>query len=220
MKSFPLTGHTRESITRLLVERAFKDRVAALAIEERQIANRIYSFRYAFIASLMNALPPGVLPEAYKVKVWLKGVCGRHDFSFGENRRVSFNEYTQQDTKSLTIAATGVTDVERLLARDAKAFLDKKAHLEEERCQVKRKTEKVLAGVTTTKRLFEVWPECQSLVETSGIFYEKPKNQMTVVTAVIELNAALDLPPGGTAKPPLAKKTTRITRPHPLKRGT
>lgn len=183
MQSVRLTEDMRRDITRALLDHKLAKREEAHKASEFKLALRVYNSVFsATDRKKMEALPDGWLPEEAYINIRLGGEFHRYHFSApdknGKRECRRFTSKTRREDFAI--------DVRSDLGAAMAAHRDEGEAIRVARNELKAKAAGVLASVTTTARLAEVWPEVVALI---------PKYVPRQLPAVRrdELNAAFGL---------------------------
>lgn len=157
VQSVRLTEEMRREIVQALLDHKLAKRDAAHAAGEHKLAQRVYQHLYsAADRRKMDALPEGWLPTTEHLRVKLGDEWRYLHFSARdkagkrENRRIL---QKHEDDRFVAL------EVRSEIGVAVRAYLDEGEALKVEREELKAKAAGVLATVTTTARLAEVWPE-------------------------------------------------------------
>lgn len=177
-----LTQGDRANIERVLVERAFKK--ADVKMRKRKQAAALSCYRTLVphdVEKQLDALPDGWVPKTSSVDIDIPLFYQQWDLdqphccpsvlcSYG---RIRFNGEKQPD-----------------LVDALKALKDESEALDELKSKTRGDIRRVLAGITSWKRLLEAWPEAKDVIEP--LMPEASSNAIACIPQ--ELNTVLDLP--------------------------
>lgn len=176
-----LTKSLRERMCRRVLNNAFSEKIDELKRVQVQLADKIYNDIYGAHLKTMNSLPKGYFKSQGYLYISIAGQ--EHYLSFSESKIVAHN-HDKRDKAKLYVGDEPVA-IEWLKAVGDLENLQKK------RSEMEYEVEALLASVTTFKKLWQVWPECKSLLED---FESKPTVALLPSIQVKKLNAALGLP--------------------------
>jgi hypothetical protein len=202
-----LTKDMRDEIVRKVLHYKFAEEEKALAAEGGRVFDAVIDAVQGEYKDKIAAVPEEYFHRTISFSVRVNdskrrnrgentvSVSGTHPRAVPEGH--GFNRYSNLDMKEVGEAAYK-------LAHDyAEKVLDKK----DRRSSLKEKLTALVYSVTTTKRLYEVWPELAAIVP------EPKENQPAVGTAltvsVAELNKIIPLPPPKQEKPAAKSQGTR-----------
>ena len=184
-----LTNDLRRVILKRIFEHAFTARDAAMEVEERAVARKVYEHEHpAKIRAAMAVLPKGFMCEDDYIDVRIDG----------QARRLQLGG-TYQISRTVVHGHVALASSEPIGA-EVKAFHVKKAAYEDEKEKRKREARTIVFAASSVKRLIETWPAVETLV--SDMKGEKAVTALAL--PMRDLNAALGLPPDSDKKP--AKK--------------
>ena len=156
VQSVRLTEDMRNDITRALVNNSLGKRDEAHKLTEFKLAARIYNSVFsAADRKKMEALPEGWLPKESFIDTRLGGQFHRYHFSTPD--KSGKREHRRFTSK--TLREDFVIEVRSDLGTAMAAHRDEGEAIRVARNELKAKAAGVLASVTTTARLAEVWPE-------------------------------------------------------------
>ena len=184
-----LTNDLRRVILKRIFEHAFMARDAAMEVEERAVARKVYEHEHpAKIRAAMAVLPQGFLYETDCIDVRIDG----------QSRRLNLGG-TYPVGRAIAHGYVALASSEPIGA-EVKAFHVKKAAYEDEKEKRKREARTIVSAASSVKRLIETWPAVESLV--ADLKGEKAVTALAL--PMRDLNAALGLPPDSDKNP--AKK--------------
>lgn len=183
VQSVRLTEEMRGVIAAALVRHKIAKRQAAFEKAEFKLAQRVYQSEFsAADRRKMEALPDGWLPttEHLRVKVgsdwrWLH---------FGPQVRDGKRETRRIPANREKVIELNLTSE---IAQAVRDYAAEGAAIQREEAALREKAHSVLASVTTTARLAEIWPEAIP-------FIPKSVPRLLPVVRREELNAAFGLP--------------------------
>lgn len=186
-KSIRLTNIMREEIVRSVLDHRFKAEEEAIADAFTALADETYA---ALLTkndrAVIDSVPAGFLREVKSLFVYYGGM--RHSARFSSEVRIP---YFLDDDYSNDSGRRSFPGNHPLTAKFTR-LTQAKERLRKSRSEAKLKAETVLAGVTTTAALIQVWPEIEPFIPepTVGTGKNLPAVPMK------DLNCAL-----GLAKP-------------------
>lgn len=179
-----LTNQIRQSMLKTVLNHAF------LAIEESAkrvkfaAAENIYADVYGAHLNAMQSLPKGFLLKNNYIYV---GIAGQvREIGFSESRVIGY----KHDSRNSSDKAKLYVGDEPVVLDWLKA-VDACDDVKNRREAMHREVNAVLESVQTFKKLWEVWPECKTLLEK---YEQKPTIAILPAIQVDRLNAALGLP--------------------------
>ncbi len=175
MASIKLNTWSRAGLLTKLLTHRFRDEIAALQQARAEFAERLYQAIYSETERRkMNALPKGWLPNVSELKFQSAGVVAKVDLggciysteirSIAERRepverRVTFAAHQgHYNHVSIALEADHPLSIEWAKLEAARGDLEQAIAV------AKAQANSVLASVTTTGRLKEVWPESAPFV--------------------------------------------------------
>jgi len=183
VQSVRLTEDMRRDITNALIAHKLEKRADAAKAAEGKLALRIYN--HVLSASdrkKIEALPEGWLPTCEYIDVRMGGQFHRYFFSLPDKdgKRIS------KAFPSAKVREDFIIEARSEIGTAIAALRDEEDAIKTARTELKAKAAGVLASVTTTARLAEVWPEAVPFI---------PKYVPRQLPAVRrdELNAAFNL---------------------------
>ncbi len=182
-----LTKQLREKMLSTVLDHAFLDKQKKAKADLITIGEKIYSDVYGPHIDAMKSLPKGWLQKSSTVSIAIAGQS--HSVELGESKLIGYDQYGKWNKAKLYVG-------DELIAVEYLGLLEKSKDLTEERRQMQREVNAVLESVHTFKKLWEVWPECKSLLEK---FEAKPTIAILPAVQVDRLNSALGLPVGEVA---------------------
>lgn len=206
MKSRKLTQSNRFDILHAILAHRFAKEAAQICIAYRRLAEQLYHRKYNVHAQVaMNALGDGWLPEDTSFRVQLGGAYWEADFNYCGVRGVRGSDLPE--TARYRFLARDVNGNRCLLALEAGDPLTIEyecivaRHMEHDarREEASSKINAVLASVTTTARLLEVWPEIAPFLPGPPSVHNLPAPR------VDELNLML-----GLAREPVGVNTREV----------
>lgn len=155
-----LTKAKRDEIAELLITRGFDDRYKTLKARGKPLFTRVVSAAWGESYELAQKIPAELLNSEAHVCVQL--TCGdtyslQSDFP---ERVPSYFDTWQGERSARNISSP----TDPTLNRDINRLLDDANAYFKERSQSKADIYMVLNSVTTTKRLYEIWPELAPVV--------------------------------------------------------
>lgn len=179
-----LTNQIRQSMLKTVLNHAFSAAERTAAQTKLVAAEKIYSDIYGAHLIAMESLPRGFLEKRSYIYIAIGGQTRQIDFA--ECKLIGADHYSRHSTNK---AKLYVGD-ELVVAEWLKAESDCD-DIEKRRNAMRREVGAVLDSVPTFKKLWEVWPECKSLLEK---YEAKPSIAILPAVQVANLNAALGLP--------------------------
>lgn len=179
-----LTNQIRQSMLKTVLDHAFSAAERTAAQAKLVAAEKIYSDIYGAHLIAMESLPKGYLPRRSYLYIAIGGQMRQIDFSEGKLTGGSHGDRHSHSKAKLYVGDEPVV-VEWLKAESD--CEDVKSR----RSAMRREVGAVLDSVPTFKKLWEVWPECKSLLEKYEV---KPSIAILPTVQVANLNAALGLP--------------------------
>jgi len=174
-----LTNQIRQSMLRTVLNHAFSEKQDSAQAELVAAGDALYMAHHGEHLKTMQKLPTGFLTTGIRMDSNIGGQ--RHQVYLSEEKLLSHecrNNYIVFD-------ANDPAAIAYLQANGKVEDLDK------QRDSMYREVNAVLESVHTFKKLWEVWPECKSLLEK---FEQKPTIAILPAVQVNRLNAALGLP--------------------------
>lgn len=184
-----LTKQLREKMLETVLDHAFTSKQQAANRAKVAAGEKIYTDIYGTHLIAMESLPKGFLPRTSSIYIAISGQ--KHKVEFSESRLIGrgHSEHYNSGAKLYV----GDEPVAQEFMKAVEAVSDIKSQRE----QMRREVNAVLESVQTFKKLWEVWPECKSLLEK---FEQKPTIAILPAVQVNKLNAALGLPADGGAQ--------------------
>lgn len=179
-----LTNQIRQSMLKTVLNHAFLAQEESTKRAKFAAAENIYADVYGAHLTAMQSLPKGFLLKNNYIYV---GIAGQvHEINFKDSRLIGYKHDSRHsaDKAKLYVGDEPVT-TEWLKAVDA--CNDVKSRRE----AMYREVNAVLESVQTFKKLWEVWPECKSLLEK---YEAKPAIAILPAIQVDRLNQTLGLP--------------------------
>lgn len=174
-----LTKQLREKMLETVLDHAFDVKQKQAKAELNAAAEALYMAHHGEYLATLELLPSSFIYRSKSFDVSIGGQ--RHFISFDEKRIMTY------ESNHSRVAF----DADH---SEAQAFLranDKVDDVNKQRSNMHREVNAVLESVHTFKKLWEVWPECKSLLEK---FEDKPTIAILPAVQVHRLNAALGLP--------------------------
>ncbi|HCM30559.1 MAG TPA: hypothetical protein DIC32_01955 [Acinetobacter radioresistens] len=174
-----LTKQLREKMLSTVLDHAFSEKQSQAKSELNVAAEALYMAHHGEHLATLELLPSSFIYRSKGFDVSIGGQ--RHMIYFDENRIMTY----ESNHSRVAFEADHP---------EAQAFLratDKVDDVNKERRDMCREVNAVLESVHTFKKLWEVWPECKSLLEK---FEDKPAIAILPAVQVHRLNAALGLP--------------------------
>jgi len=174
-----LTNQIRKSMLEAVLDHAFSEKQSQAKYELSVAAEALYMAHHGEYLATLELLPSSFVYRSRSFDVSIGGQ--RHLISFNEKRIMTYES-------SQSRVAFDADHPE------AQAFLranDKVDDVDKQRSDMYREVNAVLESVHTFKKLWEVWPECKTLLEK---FEQKPTIAILPAVQVNRLNAALGLP--------------------------
>lgn len=178
-----LTKQLREKMLETVLDHAFTAKQQAAERIKIVAGEKIYTDIYGSHLIAMESLPKGILAKSRYIYVAIAGQ--KHCVYFGESRLIGHKHSDRYGDNAKLYVGDETVSQEFMKAVEA---VDK---LQSERKSMQREVNAVLESVQTFKKLWEVWPECKSLLEK---FEQKPAIAILPAVQVHRLNAALGLP--------------------------
>lgn len=178
-----LTNQLREKMLETVLDHAFLSKINSAQKAKIVAGEKIYQDIYGPYLIAMESLPKGFLPRTPSVYIAVAGQ--KHCVDFSEPRLIGKghgDRYSQ--------AAKLYVGDEQVAADFLKTVSDL-TDIENDRSNMKREVRAVLESVHTFKKLWEVWPECKSILEK---FEVKPSIAILPAVQVDRLNSVLGLP--------------------------
>lgn len=175
-----LTKQLRGKMLKTVLDHAFAEKQKSAQAEVDEAGMAVYMSVHEAYLPIMQQLPDGFCYKSDRFDVNIGGQS--HNIYFdGEARlmayRSNYNRYPIEVNDPVGIAYLQA--------------LKKQEDVSSERNQMLREVNAVLGSVHTFKKLWEVWPECKSLLEK---FEDKPTIAILPAVQVDRLNSALGLP--------------------------
>lgn len=184
MSTVRLTKELREQIVHALMERAFKDREAALDKVEADLAMDVYREAYpARIRKAMTALPQGFFPTTSSIFAKLGGDVVNLDLHDKPHQLLSY-EHDRGYRACIT-----VLDARHALTERYRDWNRDKVKLQQEQAQAKREARAAVESASTVSRLIAIWPDVAPIV--NGLLPAKPS---LPAIQVPQLNKRFGLP--------------------------
>ena len=155
VQSVRLTKDMTDDITRALIKHKLEKREAELTKLGYRLALRIYQNQFsAADRRKMDALPDGWLPEIDSVHVKVGGDYRTFCFGPEDDKGRSPRKRAPANRDR-----TFMYEVRSEIGAEVREYITEADAIKEARNELKAKAAGVLASVTTTARLAEVWPE-------------------------------------------------------------
>ncbi|MCO8100889.1 Nmad5 family putative nucleotide modification protein [Acinetobacter indicus] len=174
-----LTKQLREKMLAEVLDHAFAEKQRQAKAELNAAAEALYMAHHGEYLATLELLPGSFIYRSKNFDVSIGGQ--RHLISFNERRIMTY----ESNHSRVAFDADHP---------EAQAFLSANNNVEDidkQRSNMHREVNAVLESVHTFKKLWEVWPECKSLLEK---FEHKPAIAILPAVQVHRLNAALGLP--------------------------
>lgn len=174
-----LTKQIREKMLAEVLDHAFAEKQRQAKAELNAAAEALYMAHHGEYLATLELLPSSFIYRSKSFNVSIGGQC--HYISFNEKRIMTYESSHSRV----------VFDADH---SEAQAFLranDKVENINKQRSGMHREVNAILESVHTFKKLWEVWPECKSLLEK---FEQKPSIAILPAVQVDRLNSALGLP--------------------------
>ncbi|QIC69778.1 Nmad5 family putative nucleotide modification protein [Acinetobacter indicus] len=179
-----LTKQLREKMLAEVLDHAFAEKQKQATSELILAGEKIYLDVYGDHLEAMSSLPKGWLQKSSNLSVAIAGQ--RHSVDHGKSKLIGYDHYGKWQSAKLYVG-------DEQVAIDYLKANEKVQDLKDQRSNMCREVNAVLESVHTFKKLWEVWPECKSLLEK---FEQKPAIAILPAVQVHRLNAALGLPVG------------------------
>lgn len=166
-----------------VLDHAFTSKQQAANRELISAGEKVYTDIYGAHLIAMESLPKGFMDRGRHVYIAIGGQ--KYCVELSQQKNIGYNH----DSRHGNCAKLYVGDepVAQKFMKAAEVVRDIKA----QRDQMHREVNAVLESVHTFKKLWEVWPECKSLLEK---FEDKPAIAILPAVQVDRLNSALGLP--------------------------
>lgn len=178
-----LTKQLRDKMLETVLDHAFTAKQQAANKNKIAAGEKVYTDIYGPYLIAMESLPKEFLPKASSFYIAIGGQ--KHKVDLTESRLIGRGHYDRYNSGAKLYVGDEPAAQEFMKA--VEAVSDIKAQRE----QMHREVSAVLESVHTFKKLWEVWPECKSLLEK---FEDKPAIAILPAVQVNRLNAALGLP--------------------------
>lgn len=178
-----LTNQIRQSMLKTVLDHAFSAAERTTAQAKLVAAKKIYIDIYGAHLIAMESLPKGFLEKRSYLYIAIGGQTRQIDFS--ECKLVGCDHTSRHGDKAKLYVGDEPVVVEWLKAESDCDDIKKR------REAMFREVNAVLNSVPTFKKLWEVWPECKSLLDKYEV---KPSIAILPAVQVANLNAALGLP--------------------------
>lgn len=178
-----LTKQLREKMLETVLDHAFTAKEQAAYKAKIVAGEKIYTDIYGAHLIAMESLPKGFLPRSSSIYIAIGGQKHKVDLSEGRLIGRGHSDRYNEGAKLYV----GDEPVAQEFMKAVNALSD----VQSERTSMNREVNAVLESVHTFKKLWEVWPECKSLLEK---FEDKPTIAILPAVQVHRLNAALGLP--------------------------
>lgn len=178
-----LTKQLREKMLETVLEHAFTAKQQAANRAKVAAGEKVYTDIYGAHLIAMESLPKGFMNKGRYIYIAIAGQ--KHCVELSEQKKIGYSH----DSRHSETAKLYVGD--EVIAQEFLAAVDVSADLDKQRKAMHREVYAVLESVHTFKKLWEVWPECKSLLEK---FEDKPTIAILPAVQVHRLNAALGLP--------------------------
>ena len=178
-----LTKQLREKMLETVLDHAFTSKQQAAKREKIAAGEKIYQDIYGAHLIAMDSLPKGFMNQGRFIYIAIAGQ--KHCVELSEVKKIGYyHDHRHSETAKLYVG-------DETVAQEFLAAVDVSADLEKQRKAMHREVNAVLESVHTFKKLWEVWPECKSLLEK---FEQKPAIATLPAVQAHRLNAALGLP--------------------------
>ena len=174
-----LTKQLREKMLETVLDHAFDVKQKQAKAELIAAGDALYMNHHGEHLKTMQKLPASFLYKQGRMDTNIGGQ--RHIVSLSESKPMSY----ESNCSRIVFEADNPVAIAWLKAND------KVNDIGEQRKAMCREVNAVLESVHTFKKLWEVWPECKSLLEK---FEDKPVIAILPAVQVHRLNAALGLP--------------------------
>lgn len=174
-----LTNQIRQSMLETVLDHAFSGKLKQARDGLVAASDALYMAHHGEHLKTMQKLPASFLYKQSRMDTNIGGQ--RHIVSLGESKPMSY----ESSCSRIVFEADNSVAIAWLHAND------KVKDTEKQRDSMSKEVNAVLESVHTFKKLWEVWPECKSLLEK---FEQKPAIAILPAVQVHRLNAALGLP--------------------------
>ncbi|WP_291370604.1 MULTISPECIES: Nmad5 family putative nucleotide modification protein [unclassified Acinetobacter] len=174
-----LTNQIRQSMLGTVLDHAFSEKLAQAKADLIAAGDALYMDHHGEHLKTMQKLPASFLYKQGRMDTNIGGQ--RHIVFLSESKPMSY----ESNYSRIVFLADNPVAIAWLQAND------KVKDTEKQRDAMSREINAVLESVHTFKKLWEVWPECKSLLEK---FEQKPTIAILPAVQVNRLNAALGLP--------------------------
>lgn len=178
-----LTKQLREKMLETVLDHAFTAKEQAAYKAKIVAGEKVYTDIYGPHLIAMESLPKGFLSKTHYIYIAIGGQ--KHKVDLTEDRLIGRGHADRYGSGAKLYVGDEVVAQEFLKAVEAVS------DIQTERSNMHREVNAVLESVHTFKKLWEVWPECKSLLEK---FEDKPTIAILPAVQVHRLNAALGLP--------------------------
>lgn len=174
-----LTNQIRQSMLKTILDHAFSEKLAQVRTDLVAASDALYMAHHGEHLKTMNKLPASFLYKCHRMDTNIGGQ--RHVVSLSESKPMSY----ESSCSRIVFEADNSVAINWLQAND------KVKDTEKQRDSMSKEVNAVLESVHTFKKLWEVWPECKSLLEK---FEQKPTIAILPAVQVNRLNVVLGLP--------------------------
>lgn len=178
-----LTKQLRETMLKTVLDHAFTPKQEAANRELISAGEKVYTDIYGAHLIAMESLPKWFMSRASGIYIAIGGQKHKVDLSeirlIGRYHADRYNEGAKLYVGDEPVAQEFMKAVEAV------------SNIQSQRSSMEREVRAVLESVHTFKKLWEVWPECKSLLEK---FEDKPTIAILPAVQVDRLNSALGLP--------------------------
>lgn len=174
-----LTNQIRKSMISTVLDHAFIEKQKQAQSELNAAGEALYMAHHGEYLATLELLPSSFVYRSSRFDTNIAGQ--RHNIYFEEKRIM-----THESSSSHVAFESDHPEAQAFLRAD-----DKVEDISKQRNAMDREVNSVLESVNTFKKLWEVWPECKSLLEK---FEQKPTIAILPAVQVNRLNAALGLP--------------------------
>lgn len=179
-----LTNALRDDIRARLLARAFDDKYQVMKVEENGLFNEIVDAWLGDHREYFTNLPSD----------WVQRECCIQLEAWGSSNRLTGFDYRNMP-RPIDRGVIERGTIPDVLFERAKDYLKRRDALDDERIEFRAQVDGVLTACTTSKRLYEIWPE---LAEVYTID-EKAAAGTALLPCVGTLNKTLGLPTEATA---------------------
>lgn len=173
----------RTSMTEAMIDFAFSKKIQDATRIKRIAGEKVYQKIYSAHLIAMESLPKGWMDKSSYIYVAIGGQRRKVEFTehklIGKGHAGNYGSYAELFDSSEPVAVEYVASCDALNT------------IEAERTKYKKQISALLEGITTFKKLWEVWPDCKPILEK---FEVKPTIAILPAVQLQDLNAALGLP--------------------------